>query len=335
VRLSLQASAPDLEAGVIPAQRIDVVVEDRLTTPATGAKDIPRYKAGGTVTFFNALAAPYVVPRNTVVRTTSSSVPQRFVTLSDVEVPAGGRANAPVQALEPGTASNVPANLINQVEGMPALAVRVVNQAPTSGGGYERVRAVTDEDYRRARGALRAQLAALALERLRQDSDVVGNRLYVVPDTLFVADVQDETYDRFITEQADEVTLNMRLQVAGLAVSPDDLARAAEEALRAKVPPGFSLLSAAAGRGDVAEEGSGTDVVYYIDARGTAGAEIDEWKVKQAVRGRTVADAQSVLLQELSLRGNPSIIIGPDWMHDLYGRLPLITSRIQTTVRRE
>ena len=58
---------------------------------------------------------------------------------------------------------------------------------------------------------------------MRNSADVVENGLYVVPDTLFIAEVQDETFDRFVTEEANELKLTLRLQVAGLAVSPGDL----------------------------------------------------------------------------------------------------------------
>ena len=335
VTLDTQAARPNAANRVVPAQRVDAVVEGHIATPTTGAKDIPRFRANGSVTFFNTLGAPYTVPRNTVVRTSSSSVAVRFATLAPVEVPAGGRASAPVQAIEPGPGGNVPANQINRVEGMPSLAVRVTNPAPTQGGGNQTVRSVTEADYRRARSALRAQLLAEALDKLQQNPDVVSNGWYVVPDTLFIAEVQDETYDRFITEQADEVTLNMRLQAGGLAVSPGDLLEAAREALERKVPEGFSLLSARAERGDVAEEGTGPNTVFYLVAEGVAGAEIDENAVRKAVRGLTPGEAQSTLLQRLSLRGNPQITLEPEWFARWINRLPIISLRIDTQVRRE
>lgn len=335
VTLDTRATAPDIAARIAPAQRVDVIVEDQFTTPATGAKDVPRAKSVGAVTFFNLLATPYRVPRNTVVRTSSASVAVRFVTLQDVEVPGGGRAEARIEALERGPGSNVPANQINRIEGMAALAVRVINQQPTTGGANETVRAVTEADYRRARNALRDRLLMQALDKMRQDPDVTGNGLFVVPDTLFIADVQDETYDRFITEQADEVTLNMRLQVAGLAVSPAHLASVARQALLSKVPQGFSLLSVAVERGDVAEEGTGTNTVFFMVARGVAGAEIDENQVKELVRGKTAGEAQSILLEKFALRSNPIIEVGPAWLTRYINRLPFATLRIATTVKRE
>lgn len=331
--LDTRATRVNLAERVIPAQRVDVVVEDRLTVQTTGRKDVPKFKARGQVTFVNLLTTPYTVPKDTVVRTTATGAPVRFVTLADVEVPPGGRASVEVEALEEGTRGNVPAYQINRVEGVPALAVTVFNPEPTQGGGDVTVRSVTENDYRRARAALRDRLLQRAAEQMRQDPEVVNGGLVVLPETLFIAGVQDETYDRFITEQADEVTLNMRLQVAGLAIDPRDVRALARDALLKKTPEGFSLLSVDAVRSAVVEEGTGSLTQIYITARGRAGAEIDPEAVRRLARGKTLAEAQIALLRAFPLRQNPRIELEPRWLAG--GRLPLLTMRIEATVERE
>ncbi|MCL5997720.1 MAG: baseplate J/gp47 family protein [Chloroflexi bacterium] len=335
VTLDTQIDKVDIEGRMVPARRVDVIVEDVASAPATGAKDIPKSKAKGSVYFLNVLATPYVVPKNTVVRTSSASVAVRFITLSDVEVPPGGRAEVSIEAIEEGPSGNVPANQVNSVEGLPALAVKVINTKPTEGGGNETVRSVTEDDYKLARATVRDRLLQTAVEKMNQDPEVVRNGWFVVPNTLFIADVQDETYDRFITEQADAVNLNMRLQIAGLAVAPADLDDISRAALTERVPTGFSLLEMNTERGDVAEEGTGNRTELYIVSHGIAGAEIDETEVKELVRGKTIADAQSLLLQELSLKGNPVIDVEPAWLLQYTNRLPFVILRIGIQVKRE
>ncbi|MCS6846599.1 MAG: baseplate J/gp47 family protein [Anaerolineae bacterium] len=335
VTLDTRADRVNLEARTIPATRIDVIVEGRMSTNATGKKSIPRSKARGRVTFTNVLATPFVVPRNTVVRTTATSTPARFVTLADVEVPPGGRADVAIEAIEEGPNGNVAAGQINRVEGVPALAVTVFNAAPTGGGGNVILPAVAEEDYRRLRIALRDKLLQEAAEKMQQQREVINDGLIVLPETLFIAERQDETFDRFVTEQADSVTLNMRLQVAGLAVSPRDLETVAREALKLKVPEGFELLSAEALRGEAAEEGTGNETLLFVEARGLAGAAIDKNAVRRLVRGKTPADAQAALLQNFALKRNPRIEAGPDWLMQYVNRLPLVTLRIETQVERE
>ncbi len=335
VRLDTNTPRVDLKTRTIPAVRLDVVVEGSASTPATGQKSVPSSKARGSVTFFNLLTTSYVVPSNTVVRTTATNAPVRFVTLNDVEVPPAGRASVEIEAIEPGPAGNVNPGQINRVEGVPSLAVTVINEALTSGGSNVILPAVTEADYRRLRAELQRKLLREAAAKMQQLPEVLNERLLVLPQTLFIADRQDESFDRFIGEQAERVALNMRLQVAGLAVSPRDLETLAREALKPKVPPGFDLLAAEARRGEVAEEGTGRDVVLFVEARGLVGAAIDENAVRRLVRGKTPAEAQSVLLQTFSLKRNPRIEAGPDWLMALVNRLPILTIRIQTQVERE
>jgi Baseplate J-like protein len=334
VALSLQADKADAKALVVPARRVDVVVEGTLSTETSGKKDVSKYRAGGQVTFFNSTSAQYTVPRNTVVRTSGSSTPARFATLEDVTLAPGGQASANVEAVDEGGGGNVGPNTVNQVEGIASLAVRVINTNYMGGGGGDTVRAVTKEDYARVRKDLREKLFQEALGQMSQQPEITGEGLFIVPDTFFIAQVEDETYDRFISEAADNVTLHMRIQVAAVAVSPADLDTVARDVLADKVPEGFSLLSAHAERGEVAEEGTGLRYEYYIVARGTAGAEIDEASVRKLVRGKRVTEARQTLLNTFQLKQNPTIKVEPAWLANWLNRMPFVPMRIETTVVR-
>lgn len=335
VTIDPDAAAVDVMNRIVPGRRVDVIVEDRVAMPASGKRDVPRFRASGKVLFFNDLTTPYRVPANTVVRTSGSSVPARFVTLQEVEVPPGGRVEAPIEAVDEGALGNVGPNAINQVEGVASLAVRVVNPIETTGGGSTVVRAVTQADIDRAEAELRARLFAQAVEKMKDLPEVVDDGLYVVPETVFLADVLDETADRFVTEQADAVNVSTRIQVAALAVSPTDLNALARDALETRTPEGFSLLSAQAIRGDAAEEGSGRRVIYFMSARGRAGAEIDANEVRRLVAGKPRGEAQSALLQRFALSSTPRMTLQPEWWARYVGRMPWITLRIDAEVRRE
>jgi hypothetical protein len=325
----------DVSQRIAPAERLDVVVEDRITVETTGKRSIPRFRARGQVTFINKLSTPYTVPANTVVRTSGSSTPARFVTLAPVEVPPAGRIDASVEAVDEGGIGNVAAGAINQVEGVPSLAVGVINAGGTGGGGDETVRAVTQADIDRAKRQLRDKLFAAAVEKMRTLPEVNNTGIYVVPETLFIADVQDESADRFVTEQAEFLNISSRIQVAALAVSQTDLNAIARAALSDSVPDGFSLLSASAVRGDAAEEDSGNQIKYFMVARGRAGAQIDDADVRRLIAGKTRAQAQTLLLQEFAINSTPRITLEPAWWRSNVDRLPWITLRIETDVKRE
>ena len=94
------------------------------------------------------------------------------------------------------------------------------------------------------------------------------------------------------------------------------------------------MLSAHAERGEVAEEGTGLRYEYYIVARGTAGAEIDEASVRKLVRGKRVAEARQTLLNTFQLKQNPIIKVEPVWLANWLNRLPFVPMRIETQVLR-
>ncbi len=327
--LDTRASAVNLSDRVIPAQRVDVIVEGQLSTEATGRKDVPRFKARGRVVFFNSFATPYTVPTNTVVRTTATNVPVRFATLEMAEVPPGGRAEVEVEALEPGTQGNVGALQINLVEGIAAVAVSVANPEPTQGGGNVTVRKVVEDDYNRLRGALREQLLQQALDRMRQDREVVASGWIILPETLFIASVQEETFDRFLTEQADSVTLNLRLQVAGLAIDPNDLQQVAQAILADRTPPGFRLLAINPTRSESVEQTTDNTLQLRLVANGVVATDVDPSLVRRMVRGKSIEEARAILQRAYPLQRPPSIQAQPEWLYRLIGRLPLAAPRIQ------
>ena len=335
VTLNMRADKVDLDAQEIPAQRVDVVVEDSLNTPTTGSKDVQRFKAGGRVVFFNNTVAEFEVRKGTVVRTSNTSKPVRFATLVAVKVPPNGQAVSDIEAIEPGPLSNVGPDTINQVEGIAGLSVRTTNPNGTGGGGGDSVRSVTRDDYARARQELRAKLFDVAWAQMQQKREIVDNGLFIVPDSFFIADVQDETYDRFMGEQAESLNLSMRIQVSAIVIAPEDLNAVASNALQSSVPEGFSLLAASAERGEVVEEGTGIRTVYYINARGMAGAQIDKTLERRLVRGKSVPEAQRILQGNFSLSQAPQISIQPAWVARILNRLPFVSLRIEPEVIRE
>ena len=136
-------------------------------------------------------------------------------------------------------------------------------------------------------------------------------------------------------EQAESLNLSMRIQVSAIAIAPEDLNAIASNALQSSVPEGFSLLAASAERGEVVEEGTGIRTVYYINARGMAGAQIDKTLVRQLVRGKSVPEAQRILQGNFSLSQAPQISIQPAWAARILNRLPFVSLRIEPEVTRE
>jgi hypothetical protein len=282
-------------------------------------------QATGVVLFTNLLAQDYIVPAGTVVRTSSTSYPIRFRTTADVAVPAGGQATVPIEALERGV-GNVGVFQINQVEGVAASAVRVINPEPTTGAEPRDTRVVTQADYDRVRKQLMRQLLDQAYVDM---GDLLEPTELLLRQSLRIEAVPKEAYTRFVTEQADAVGLNLRLLVSGLAVDVDNAEAVAYADLSRRLPPGYVLVAAHFELGEVAEEDIGPGwFTFFVTARGYAAAALDTDMAVDLIRGRRIADARERLLEEFPLAEPPRVTIWPEQI----GRLPLLPLRISVQV---
>jgi hypothetical protein len=271
------------------------------------------------------LAQNYVVPAGTVVRTSSTSYPIRFRTTADVALPAGGQATAPIEALEE-RIGNVGAYQINQVEGVAASAVRVINPEPTTGAEPKEARVVTQADYDRARSQLIQQLldqAYVDMGALLEPTELL------LRESLFIEAAPKESYTRFISEQADTVGLDMRLLVSGLAVDVDNAESVAYIELSQRLPPGYVLVDARFELGEVAEEDVGPGrFTFFVTAHGSAAAALNADRAVDLVRGEPMVEARRRLQEELPLAAPPEMTIWPEGVT----RMPLLPIRIRVKV---
>lgn len=333
VSVDLEAEAIDHATGVIPAKRVGIEVEGYIEVETTGNMNVFAGRAIGTVIFTNLLAQNYVVPAGTVVRTSSTSYPIRFRTTSDVAVPAGGQVAAPIEALED-RVGNVGAFQINQVEGVAASAVRVINPEPTTGAEARETRVVAQADYDLARSLLMSQLFDQAFEEMGY-LPLLEPTEFILRQSLRIEAVPKQAYNRFVTEQADSVGLNMRLLVSGWAVDADNAEAVAFAVLSRRIPPGYKLLSASFELGEEAEEDIGPgSFAFFVTASGYADATLDAGEAVSLVRGQRVADARERLLAEFPLIKEPHITLWPEWPEGLkwLERMPLIPLRINVQV---
>lgn len=315
----------------IPATAIYTEVEGNAQAATSGQKDIPASRAVGRVIFLNQLTVPVSIPKGTAVRTSAFGTAVRFVTAADVTVPGGfgAQVEAPIEAVDIGAGGNVAANLINEVEGVAALAVRVTNPEPTRGGGIKQVPSVTQADKDRLRAALLQQLQQRAYAQMQGELD---EQEFVPPESLSVAEVLDETYDRFVTEEAPSLGLQMRVSVAGLKVGMQDANALVYAAMAAQVPPGYELIPNGLGfRRDetlVPADKRG-NLTLVMRGTGYASARLDLEAVRRSVAGLSVKQARTRLLETLPLQADPDIQVWPAW----FGRVPHLTFRTAIEIR--
>jgi len=315
----------------IPATQIYAEVEGSAQVATTGQKDIPSTRATGKVIFVNQLSQPIKIPKGTAVRTTAFGTPIRFVTTADVQVSGGfgARAEATIEAVDIGLAGNVGANLINEVEGVAALAVRVSNPEPTRGGGVRQVPSVTQSDKDRLRAALLHQLEQRAYAQMQAKLD---EQEYILPESLKVAEVLDETYDRFVTEEAPSLGLQMRVYVTALKVGMQDANALVYSEMARLVPPGYELIPTGMAfqrKETLVPADQRGYLTLVMGGSGYAVAQLNQAAIRQAVSGLSVERAQDYLRQSLPLQADPIVQIWPSW----FGRVPYLAFRTEVEIK--
>jgi hypothetical protein len=229
----------------------------------------------------------------------------------------------------------VDVGLINQVEGAVARAVRVTNPEPTRGGGLSQVRAVTQADREALRRTLLAGLRAQGYERVLERPAAEGGLQegeYLVPGSVRVFQVLHETFDRFVTEEAESVKLEIRVSVTGVVVDLADTYNLARHVLRQRLPEGYELIDLQYRIGMMGDNviGDGT-LTFFVEVEGLAEARLQHDQVKLWLRGKPFEEGLALLDSaqqsgDLPIAAPPEVQIWPNWAAD---RFPWLIWRMQ------
>ncbi len=322
-QIVVDSSTVDVQVNArsIPARRIIREISGTLALRTSATKTIPGANSTGTVVFTNLRAEETIVPMGTIVKT-SAGVPIRFTTTATATLPAGGRAEAPIQAIDPGTSGNVKELAINALEGSTALAVRVINTKPTASGGVRAVRVVTENDKKKLEEQLLAQMKQQPALGVLQTALKSGE--FIMPDSVLV-DPNDKFFDRAVDEPADVLNLRMTADAFGLGVDREDLTALARGMLESQLQAGYQLLP----DGIKVEPLSGgkfqgIQLHQPVRLTGYATPQLDPLKVTRAVQGKSVDDAKKILVSSVQLARPPEIrVTPPGWAW-----LPVVPFRI-------
>lgn len=326
VRASSATEEVDVTNNLVPARRIEVLVEDTAQIPTTGKRDVPDKAAVGTITLVNQRNQEVTVPAGTIVRTSTGSN-ARFKIVQETIVGPRASVQARIEAVDPGPAGNVPAGRINRVDGF-GVALRAINESPTGGGTVRQGGTVTAADKERLRATLLAQLQQRAYTRLGEQLE---EGEFVPPESVETL-VMSMVYDSFTDEAKDTVGLTMRLLARAIAVNDRGGEALALRALQEQMPPNSRLLADSlkysTGTFTVQEENQQKVVDFSVSASGTVVEDVDSGRIRAAVVGLTPAEAQAQVQREWNLQQLPEVSVTPDWL----GRMPYIPFRVKVHI---
>jgi hypothetical protein len=337
ISASTEVDQPDVEAGIVPAEVIEVDVEAQDTFPATGVR-VEETAATGTVRFVNLDPTS----SNSIAKgaEVSTSAGIRFRTDAKVTVPAAELVFDPdagkftvepatetvkVTAVDAGPDGNVAANAITVTpRGEGPLFLKVSNPDPTTGGARQEFLRVTQEDVDAALAALQGQLDAAFADRL-DDADLAGGEATVFPETAELgaatANVDPET---LVGTEADTFDLGASATGTVTAVDAAPVRLIAEARLEATVDPGHQLVQ---GSSEITESPAvvdGDTITYPVVATARQVAILDPIELEAQILGKPVDEARDTL----GAYGDVLLEVWPDWV----ATIPSLDARVEVTV---
>ena len=313
-------------SGQLPIQLVSVIVEGQDSIETSGTAPIPEHAASGSAVFTNLTDHPITIPSGTVVSTRGATV--RFATSRADSLPAGpGQTLAlPIKALQPGRQSNLPAGMIQAIEGPLGINVTVTNPNPTSGGSDLSSPVPTPLDQSRLHDLLEAALEQSALAELKTK---LNPEDILLEDQSTQVQVLETTYDPPGFVPASLLNLRLRLEYQAPIVQGSDLETLATSILDANLPPGYSPVP-------------GTLEINHLTNPKWVNASTSRWRMRaqrqiraqvvdeqatQLAVGLSPAQAGQRLAASLPLAEAPHITLFPAW----WPRMPFLPFRISIT----
>jgi hypothetical protein len=340
VEANLQLTAdPETEKAsltslTIPARIVETEVEQTGEIATVSKRDAPDAPAIGTITFINQSTDPLEILPGAVVRTaTGTTVRFQTVTTATLEAVVGARANAQIEALQPGPVGNVDRATITEVETSGLRGkVRVINEQPTQGGGVKQVGVVTRADMDRLKAQLYQQLQQRAYVELQNQ---LGEQEFLPPESM-TTEIMAEVYDQFLDAEADVLHLQMRILATGTAVDRANANLLAYDVLQEQIPVTYELQSEEI-TFSLDEENVqmvGRSVIVDVTASAPLVVDVDRGAIRSAVSGLQADEAVTALTETFALDAPPEVEIEPDWIKrwDWLDRVPLLPFRIQVVV---
>ena len=325
---------PSLTSLTIPARIVETEVEQTGEIATVSKRDAPDAPAVGTITFINQTASPLEVLPGAVVRTaTGTTVRFRTVTTATLEAVVGARADAEIEALQPGPVGNVDKATITEVETSGLRGkVRVINEQPTHGGGVKQVGVVTRADMDRLKAQLYQQLQQRAYVELQNQ---LGEQEFLPPESM-TTEIMAEVYDQFLDAESDVLHLQMRILATGTAVDRANANLLAYDVLQERIPVAYELQSEEItfSLDEDAVQMDGRSVILDVTASAPLVVNVDRSEVRSAVSGLKAEEAVEALAETFALDAPPVVEVQPEWIKrwEWLDRVSLLPFRIQVVI---
>jgi len=328
MQVQLRAASGEIERSVLSE-----TLSTKVQGAATGSREEP-IKAKGAVQLGNKQTRSIRIPAGTTFRTSDNIV---FVSTEEKTLPSSlifppitltvGTVEVPVEAAAAGKGGNVSAGRIT-VSPVPN-DYTVTNPQPASGGDLKKIPIVQRQDYVAASSNTRVAPAVRDRAEARlaewRSRPAAGTR--VVPRVYTtVTSVTPES--SVVGKEIEIFDLTVSFVATAFAVASDEPHKTAVARLRATETPGYALAESSVQYEEtlLGDDTNSGIITWAIKISGSQIARVDPDRVRRALAGRGVDEAEPVLL-ELGVQLQGEIRREPSW----WPRLPLLDARISVT----
>lgn len=247
ILLDSSISKSDPELNLLKAEKITKEMSGDESTLTTGVKQVGE-KATGEIRILNKTDSDKTFDKGTVVYAGSLE----FVLDEEVKVPASkvevsstgdsekreyGQKNVKVVAKEIGTESNVSKDTDFKIESFSTETYSAKAVENFTGGSSREIRVVSESDYQELLTTLRQKLLKKARDEMLESQKI---DLHIVPTEEFK--IISQEYNAEIGDEANEVSLSLKIEVNGLTYTNQDLLDLARVVLADDVPQNYEFV---------------------------------------------------------------------------------------------
>ncbi len=242
---SIAKSDPKLN--LLKAEKISEEMSGDESTLTTGMKQVGE-KASGEIRILNKTDSDKTFDKGTVVYAGSLE----FILDAEVKVPASkvevsstgdsekreyGQKNVRVVAKEIGTESNISKDTDFKIESFSTETYSAKAVDNFTGGSSREIRVVSEADYQELLTTLRQKLLKKARDEMLESQKI---DLHIVPTEEFK--IISQEYSAEIGDEANEVSLSLKIEVNGLSYTNQDLLDLARVVLADDVPENYEFV---------------------------------------------------------------------------------------------
>jgi hypothetical protein len=323
----------DIGEGGIPGEEAVITVEGEKSVATSGEKEVGE-KATGEVTVYNRTEVEETLEKGTKL---IASGDLEFETEEEVKVASAsagpdytlipGKKTVKAKAADIGPQYNLAKETEFKVNDFSTKDFIAKNENDFSGGSSRKIKVVAEEDQASLKESLKEELLKEGREKLAK---TLGEGKKLINESI-EEKIIAENYDHQIDDEAEEVSLSLKIELRGLVFKEEDLNKLIEERLKPKIPSGF-ILGKEKEVNFSYQESDEKEQIFEAKVKASLYPQINEEEVKKELKGKRPLAAMDYLkllpsVEDCEIEVSPKM---PDFLLTLPHREERIKIEVKT-----